>query len=73
MRILYRDAVNEFHYNIEYSVLSERIASSHYKFFRRRLNRNTPIPTMIDSQGRPVNEDATKTELFNDFSIYLFI
>ena len=32
-----------------------------------RLNRNTPLPTMIDSQGRPVDEDASKTELFNDF------
>ena len=30
----YRDAVNNFHYNLESSILSERSASIYYKFIR---------------------------------------
>ena len=33
----YRDAVNEFHYKIESSVLSERNASTYYKFIKMKF------------------------------------
>ena len=68
----YRDAVNNFHYNLESSILSERSASSYYKFIRGRLNRKSTIPTLVDELNIPIDDPNVKTELFNNFFASVF-
>ena len=41
-------------------------------FILQQLSSNTPVPSLVDNHGNPVDDSAAKAELFNEFfsSVY---